>query len=139
MRRTRYFLSTLFLVLVASTSFAGRFTEVPVVIDFAFGFAEGNQLTAKTSKNDVEYIGCGVRNFNDGFSSFRFGFWQASDAAGNAVFCDTTNPSLLDDMSSISDYAYITFNWREVAPDVFECTRVGSSTQSWYLPDKKAK
>ena len=139
MKKTRYLLSTLFLVLVASTSFAGRFTEVPVVIDFALGFAEGNQLTAKTSKNDVEYIGCGVRNFDDGFNSFRFGFCQASDAAGNAVFCDTTNPSLLDDMSSISDYAYITFNWREVAPDVFECTRVGSSTQSWYLPDKKAK
>ena len=139
MRKTRYLLSTTLLVLVATTSFAGRFNEVPVTIDFDFGFADGNQLTAKTSKNDVEYIGCGVRNFNDGFSSFRFGFCQASDAAGNAVFCDTTNPSLLDDISSISDYAYITFNWREVAPGVLECTRVGSSTQSWYLPDKKAK
>ena len=88
MRKTRYFLSTIFLVLMATTSFAGRFNDVPVTVDFDFGFADGNQLTAKTSKNDVEYIGCGVRNFNDGFSSFRFGFCQASDAAGNAVFYD---------------------------------------------------
>ena len=73
MRKTMYFLSTIFLVLVATTSFAGRFQEVPVTIDFDNGFAEGNQLTAKLSNNDVEYIGCGVRNFNDGFSSFRFG------------------------------------------------------------------
>lgn len=139
MRKTRYFLTAIFLALVATTSFAGFFNEVPVTVDLDAGFADGNQLTAKTSTNDVEYIGCGVRNFDDGFGSFRFGFCQASDAAGNAVFCDTTNPSLLDDISSISDYAYITFSWREVAPDVFECIRVGSSTQSWYLPDKKAK
>ena len=139
MRKTMHFVSTIALVLVATTSFAGRFQEVPVTIDFDFGIAEGNQLTAKLSKNDVEYIGCGVRNFNDGFSSFRFGFCQASDAAGNALFCDTQNPSLLDDISSISDYAYITFCWREIAPNTFECIRVGSSTQSWYLPDKKAK
>lgn len=135
----RYVLSTIFLALVAATSFAGLFNEVPVTVAFAEQFAEGSQTTAKTSKNDVEYIGCGVRNFNDGINSFRFGFCQASDAAGNAVFCDTQNPSLLEDITSISDYAYITFSWREIAPEVFECIRVGSSTQSWYLPEKKAK
>ena len=137
--RMAYVLSIIFLLVVSASSFAGRFNDVPVTVDFDFGFAEGSQLTAKTSKNDVEYIGCGVRNFDDGFGSFRFGFCQASDAAGNAVFCDTQNPSLIDDISSISDYSYITFNWRERSPDVFECIRVGSSTQSWYLPDKKAK
>jgi hypothetical protein len=137
--KTRYLFSTLFLVLVATSSFAGRFNDVPVTIDFDAGFAEGSQLTAKTSKNEVEFIGCGIRNFNNGFSSFRFGFCQAEDAAGNFVFCDTQNPSLLDDISSISDYAYITFDWIETAPDIRECIRIGSSTQSWYLPDKKAK
>ena len=132
-------LSTFFLVLVTTTSFAGRYNEVPVTIDFDFGFAEGSQLTAKTAKNDVEFIGCGIRNFDDGFFSFGLGFCQATDAAGNFVFCDTENPSLLDDISSMSDYAYITFDWIETSPDVRECIRVGSSTRSWYLPDKKAK
>ena len=139
MRKTTYFLSTIFLMLVATTGFAGYFQDVPVIIDFNSGFSEGNQLTAKTAPNDVEYIGCGVRNFNDGAFSFRFGFCQAGDAAGNEVFCDTQNPSLVDDIGSMSDYAYITFSWREVAPDVYECIRVGSSTQSFYLPEKKAK
>lgn len=132
-------LSIVILALASTVSFAGDFLEVPVVIDFEIGFAEGNQLTARTADNDIEFIGCGVRNFNDGSFSHRFGFCQARDAADNFVFCDTFNPSLIDDMSSISDLAYITFDFREVGPDLYECIRVGSSTQSWYLPYKKAK
>ena len=139
MMRIRHVFSVLLLVLLSTFSFAGYFQDVPVTIDFDSGFAEGNQLTAKTAPNDVEYIGCGVRNFNDGGFSFRFGFCQAGDAAGNEVFCDTQNSSLVDDIGSMSDYAYISFSWREVAPDVYECIRVGSSTQSFYLPEKKAK
>ena len=142
MIKTKHILSIFVLALVGTTSLAGESIQnfVTITIDSGFGNANGNQLAAKTSANDVEYIGCGVRNTEDGiFPPFRFGFCQAGDAAGNTVFCDTFNPNLIDSMRSISDYAYITFSWREIAPNENECIFVGSSTQSFYLPDKKAK
>jgi hypothetical protein len=101
-------------------------------------------ITAANAKNDVEFIGCGSRTFDDGAGfEFRFGFCQAADAAGTTVTCLTESPALLDAMRSTSDSAFITFSWvndgTDEAPDL-RCTRVGHSTQSFYLDEvKKSK
>jgi len=86
----------------------------------------------KNLKNDVEFIGCGIRVTSDGVGgTFQFGFCQAADSAGVQITSFTEDAGLLETLRSISDFAYIIFNWDEHE----ECTRIGISTQSFYLPD----
>lgn len=133
-------LSAVALTCLAQTAMGGATVISPVDVNLDGRTAFGGQLSAKTSANTNEFIGCGTRIFDDGLgNSFAFGFCQAEDAAGDAIFCSTQTPTLIDAMKSLTAYGFITFSWREVATDVFECTRVGFSTQSVYLPDKKAK
>jgi len=49
------------------------------------------------------------------------------------AFCSTFDPDLLDAMKSVSDFSFITFSWNVAG----ECTRIGFSTQSFYLPNFK--
>ena len=128
------------LSLLAQSALGGAAVTVPVEVDLANRTAFGAQVSAKISDNDSEFIGCGTRIFDDGLgNSFAFGFCQAEDAAGDAVFCATQTAGLIQAMNALTAYGFITFSWREVAPDTFECIRVGFSTQSIYLPDKKVK
>jgi hypothetical protein len=123
------------LALFASTAFAGYTQPQVVEIDPA-GFAHGDQWTARASDNDLEHIGCGIRKFDDGAGgAISFGFCQARDAAGVDGFCSTENAALLEAMESTSAFAYITFNWNADG----QCTRIGNSTQSFYLPGLKTK
>ena len=64
---------------------------------------------------------------------------QIFDAAGDAVFCFTFDPRLIETMRAQNSYSFITFGWQENDQGGFECFRVGFSTQSFYLPDKKVK
>lgn len=139
--KTRSFFTLLAFGLLSGAAFAGFTQSVPVVVDLDGQFAAGNQTTARTSANDLEYIGCGTRNTSDGVFSFRFGFCQAGDANGVEVLCFTEDPALIDEMRSNSSYSFITFGWREGSGGLgdYECIRVGFSTQSFYLPNKKAK
>ena len=138
MKRTMVLLAAA-LSLVAGAAFAGLQQPAEVIVDFDNGFASGDQYTARTSKNDVEFIGCGTRNFDDGTFSFTFNFCQASDGDGNSVVCTTENPVLINAIEEISDFAYITFSWDDDGSGVLECIRVGSSTQSFYLPNFTTK
>lgn len=89
-------------------------------------------VTARFSDNYGEFIGCGVRVFEDGASSaFEFGFCQAEDADGERGFCNTQNAALLQAMKSTSDFSFTTFSWNADG----ECTRIGFSTQSFYIPE----
>lgn len=133
------FTSSLVLILFAGASFAGLSREVPVEIDYAEGLARGSQITAKTSANDVEYIGCGTRRFSDAGNSFRLGFCQAGDANGNEIVCFTQDPDLIDEMRANSTYGFILFRWRDDGQGGAMCTNVGFSNQSIYLPEKKVK
>lgn len=133
-------LSAVALTCLAQTVMGGATITSPVDVNLDGRTAIGGQLSARVSDNTNEFIGCGTRIFDDGLgNSFAFGFCQAEDAAGDAIFCSTQTPGLIDAMKSLTAYAFITFSWREVEPDVFECIRVGFSTQSFYLPDKMAK
>jgi hypothetical protein len=91
-------------------------------------------LTARDSDDPTALIGCGVRYFDDGVGgSFEFGFCQAR-VAGEGITCLIQNPGLLQAVHSLGDYSYIQFTW----DDDLNCVRVGSSTQSFYLPKTKS-
>lgn len=135
--KIRHILAASALTIMAGVAYAGFVQPAPVEVDLVNFFAQGDQLTARASAGDTEFIGCGSRTFDDGLgASFKFGFCQAEDADGDSVTCFTENPVLLDAMRSTSDYAFITFSWRDDGAGGAECTRVGHSTQSFYLPKK---
>ena len=122
--------------LASTAAWAGLYQPAPIIVDMLDRFAQGDVTTAANSNNDVEFIGCGSRTFSDGVNSSRRGFCQASDADGNRVVCNTLDPVLVDAIQAISDRAFITFSWVNDGTDdepVLRCTRVGSSTQSFYL------
>lgn len=122
------------LALCSSIALAGKVQSVPVTVTVnadGSGQASGNMATARASANDVEYIGCGVRKFDDGAGgSTSYGFCQASDAAAVTAFCSTDNAELLDAISNVADYSFVTFSWNADGM----CRMVGVSTQSFYIP-----
>jgi len=132
----RYLLATTVLTLLAGFAYAGLAQPSPVAVDLVNMTALGDMLTARTSAGDTEFIGCGTRNFDDGTgNAFRFGFCQASDADGDEITCFTQLDSLIDEMRASNDYAWVTFSWQNDGFGGAECTRVGFSTQSFYLPE----
>lgn len=133
---------------IITTAILGLFSTIVVagsVIDFPVevvlnadlsGSAAGNMTSARFSDNDVEYIGCGTRNVDFGGGNlFEFAFCQAGDAAEVEAFCSTENPDLVDAVRAIADFSFVTFAFN----DLGECTRIGLSTQSFYIPSGKAK
>ena len=131
MKKTR-FIWACTLALAAGSALAGATNPQPVKIDLDERQAEGDMATARFAGNDVELIGCGVKYFDDGFgAAFAFGFCQAADANEVYAVCTTQSPGLIEAIHSISDFSFIRFYWDENE----ECTWIGNSTQSWYLPD----
>ncbi len=133
--KIRNLLSITALTLIAGVAFAGLVQPAAVVVDVDNGTAQGDQWTARISKNDVEFIGCGIRLFDTGMGSFEFGFCQASDSEEVQLFCTTQNVDLLAAMRSTSAFAFVTFSLDENG----DCTRIGFSTQSFYLPNFTTK
>ncbi len=131
---TKNLLILLALLLVSVLASAGCTHSVPVTVDLENMVASGDMRTARNSKNTVEYIGCGVRLSEDSVGEvFAFGFCQARDADENTILCNTSNTELIDALDSVSDSSFLTFSW----DDADTCTRIGASTQSFYL--KKGK
>lgn len=127
--------------MTGSAAFAGFIQPVTVEINMTTGFAQGDMWTARTAMDDVSYIGCGVRSFDDGAGgTFETGFCQARDAASVQVTCFTQNSDLLDTIR-LADFSYVTFSFVDDGTGTggFECTRIGFSTQSFYLPELKTK
>ena len=134
--KIKYLLPTAALTLLAGVAFGGFSNTGSVEIDLDNRLAFGNQLGAKVSDNDIELIGCGIRVFDDGVNPpFSFGFCQAVDSEGVGASCTTTNGNLLDAMKATSAFAFIVFNWDEND----ECTHIGFSTQSFYIPNTTTK
>ncbi|MCB2114407.1 MAG: hypothetical protein KDD85_12805 [Parvularculaceae bacterium] len=122
------------LSMFAGAAHAGMTQPAEVDIDAAAGFAGGDQVTARYNADPDVYIGCGVRRFASAGGGFTaFGFCQGEDADGDVAFCNTANADLLGVIDSSGEFGYITFSW-DVATG--ECTRIGFSNQSFYLPKK---
>jgi hypothetical protein len=136
---TRNILTLLATALFSVTAFAGLSQPAPLTIevfDDGSGFASGDMTTVRKSEDDVSFIGCGVRTFAGGYT---FGFCQASLEDGLSYNCFTEDPTLLNAINSVSDFAFITFGWDDDGAGNLSCNRVGSSTQSFYLQAKKVK
>jgi len=132
--------TTTILTLLAGVAFAGLKQPAPVEVDLVNMFAFGDQVSARNAKDDVSFIGCGIRVFDDGvFPPFAFGFCQAGDSEENQIVCFTESPNLLNAMGAENDFSFITFSWQDDGFGGAECTRVGFSTQSFYLPKFKTK
>ena len=125
------------LALGASVAMAGLINESPVLVTLnpsGSGSASGSMSSARFSKNDVEYIGCGIRRFDDGLGGVvTFGFCQASTATEVLGFCESENPTLLASIGDQDDFSFITFAWDATG----ECVSIGNSTQSFYIPPVK--
>lgn len=129
---SRQILVFIFLALFSSLAFSGLTQPAPVNVDLDNLFADGDQWTARTDDDNDVFIGCGIRKFDNGLGgATAFGFCQAEDDEGERAFCNTFNAELLDAMASTSAFAYLTFSYNEDG----ECTRIGNSTQSFYLPN----
>ncbi len=137
--KIRYLLSIAILMLLAAVASAGLKQPAPVTVDLVNMIALGDQNTARIARNDLDFIGCGIRVFDDGVNSFSFGFCQAGDSEENQIACFTQNANLLDAIKATSAFAFITFSWQDGGFGGTECIRVGSSTQSFYLPNFKTK
>ena len=133
--KIRNLLSITALTLMAGVTFAGLVQPAAVIVDLDNEFAQGDQWTARISKNDVEFIGCGIRLFDFGMGSFEFGFCQAADSDDVSLFCSTQNADLISAIRATSAFAFVTFSLDENG----ECTRIGFSTQSFYLPNFTTK
>ena len=135
--RTKQLIAVAMLGLGSSAALAGLVMDQPVTVTLngdGSGSAAGNMATARFSKNDVEFIGCGVRRIDNGAGGLTvFGFCQAADAANVQGFCSTENPGLLQSIGDIDDFSFITFSWNAAG----ECRSIGTSTQSFYIPSKK--
>ncbi len=126
------------LLMFSVTAFSGLTRSVPVTIDLVNGNASGDMITARNSDNDFEFIGCGLRAFEDGVGGvFYFGFCQAQLEEGAPVNCFTQNVDLLEGINLISDSSFITFSWNDDGNGGLTCWRIGSSTQSFYLSKQK--
>lgn len=120
------------LIVAPPLALGGFVQPAPVTVDVDSNSAFGDMVSARFSDNDVEFIGCGVRYFDDGAGfAFVFAFCQATDADENSVFCSTQNPGLVEAIHNISDFSFITFSGN----DDGECLSIGNSTQSFYIPD----
>lgn len=127
----------IFMAFFSTLAMAGYTQPAPVDVTVhddgsGSGFAGGDMVSARFSDGDTVFIGCGMRIFDDGFGGhFEYGFCQAEDADGERGFCATQNPEIVEAMKHSSDYSYLLFEWN----DDGECIYVGSSTQSFYLPE----
>lgn len=114
---------------------AGAVEPRPVEVNLnpdGSGNAQGSMSTARFSDNDVEYIGCGVRIWSQPDGSYmHWGFCQAKAADGTQSICNTEDPEMLDVMKATGDYSFITFEWDADG----NCTYLGFSTQSFYIPE----
>ena len=127
----RKFLIASGLALVSSVAVAGLTEAVEVEVDLDNKNAFGDMRTARNAKDNDVHIGCGIRVTDDGISPLlAFGFCQATDADGETVFCVTQSQVLMSTMGAYNDNSFIRFVWNENG----ECTHVGISTQSFYLP-----
>lgn len=129
------------LMLIPAWLHAGLTQPQPVIIEVnpdGSGTALGDMVSARESDNEFEFIGCGVRAFDDGVGgAFYTGFCQAAVAEAATFTCFTDNKALLDGIQTIADSSFITFSWSDDGSGNLTCIRIGSSTQSFYLPKQK--
>ncbi|MBW3567249.1 MAG: hypothetical protein KY410_04695, partial [Proteobacteria bacterium] len=87
--KTRHIACALALAFVSALAIAGNTQPAPIAVTLnadGSGNAIGDMVTARYSDNEIEFIGCGIRIYDDGAGgSFQWGFCQAADSADTAA------------------------------------------------------
>ncbi len=132
--KTPWIITATALCLASPMASAGLYQPAPFVFDPANRVAAGDMYSVRISDNTGDFIGCGIRAYDNGFTT---GFCQAGTGTNDGEFftCFTDNPTLLEALKAISAFSFITFRWDADG----NCTHIGNSTQSLYLPSWKDK
>jgi hypothetical protein len=117
------------LVLAGGIAAGGTYSPAPLTIDRDNRVASGDMYSARVSDNPNALIGCGLRSPAPGYT---FAFCQATlgPADEDLVQCFTEDPGMVATVGAMDDFSYIVFRWDADG----NCTSVGNSTQSLYLP-----
>ena len=123
------------LALVGGVAGAGLYQPVPLEINLDTQTAQGDMYSARLSGNPNAYIGCGIRSpvpgYTIAFCQVNLGPLPGDGSAPEAVLCFTEDAAHIATVAAMDDFSYIVFRW-----DVDgNCTSVGNSTQSFYLPE----
>lgn len=133
MKKSKIAMAGIGLAFMSNAALGGLVQPFPVDVDLTGMIASGDMVTARYSANATELIGCGIRKISDGMGGvFEFGFCQAEDRGGDRIICNTSDAALLDAISSSAAFSFVTFSWDTAD----QCTRIGFSNQSFYLPKK---
>ena len=136
------------LALMPATLYAGAVATGTLSIEFASedsGEASGNMWLTRSSKNDLEVIGCSFKGELDGQGgSYKWAWCRARDASGLEVFCITEDENLLDALQAISPFSWVRFVFENATQRndgvwIADCTRFDISTQSLHLPNFATK
>ena len=123
------------LALVGGVAGAGSYRPVPIKIDFDNKVATGDMYSARLSGNPNAFIGCGIRSpvpgYTYAFCQVNLGPVLDDGSAPESVLCVTEDPAHVAAVGALDDFSYITFSWDADG----NCTSVGNSTQSFYLPE----
>jgi len=118
------------LALVGGIASGGAYLPFPLTIDLDNQEATGDMYTVRLSGNPGDFIGCGIRSPAPGYA---FAFCQArlGPSDDQLVQCFTEDPAHVAAVAAMDDFSYIQFAWDADG----NCTSVGNSTQSFYLPE----
>ena len=126
------------IALAATNATAGTSVDNSVTIDQDYLIALGNMKAARKSANEIESIGCGTRTqgITEGIGeAYSWGFCNATLPNDVSAYCYTEDPALINEINSLTDYAFVVFAWEENG----DCSYIGNSTQSIYLPGRGYK
>jgi hypothetical protein len=114
--------------LVGASAWAGsKTTNWTVGIDTVGKSAYGSVGATRSSADTVQYIGCSVYGFDDGFIQASCG---AKNAAGTSVSCSSTVPSIVETVRAMPSDGFVRFQWN----DAGDCTYVAFGNYSYYAP-----
>ena len=122
-----------FTIIFATTAHAGvgnQLDSVVVAVDQGDGttVVEGNMTAVRFSEDDVQSIGCSVRNHPSGSPLV---VCNANDVNSNNYFCFSFDSAIADALQSVSPYSWLQYQYDNVTN---ECIRLVVSVRSHHIP-----
>lgn len=110
------------IVVVAGLAEAGQYVGQPVLLGTTW--AQGSVVSARTSADSKQWIGCRVNSYSSGSET---GICWAYDSTGAGRTCSITSPTLLATAKSIGQTSFVRFEFSGST-----CTRLDVIQSSQY-------
>lgn len=128
MRKMKAVLGVVAVGLVGASAWAGsKSTNWAVTIDTAAKTAHGSVGAARSSADTLQYIGCSVYAYEDGFT---YAGCSAKNAAGTFVNCSSSVPAIVETVRNMPSDGFVQFYWNTNG----DCTYVSLGNYSYYAP-----